>query len=184
MTIDQDTLEILISRRLDDEITPIEDQLLQETLATDPAAMTLFEQLSRLHRAGQCGIGQQLRQGQPAQSIVRAALQSRSHASTLATLRSWFCSRFTTGLAAGVLIAVTLQMALSRQSVETTEPYASTDVKTHAGPQALPVTRVNGNNRIQRNVDWYRFTDEQGNLWVVEGLREDKVRPAVYDGDL
>ena len=48
MNIDQDTLEILISRRLDDEITPIEDQLLQETLAADPAAMTLFEQLSEL----------------------------------------------------------------------------------------------------------------------------------------
>lgn len=184
MTIDHDTLEILISRRLDDEITPIEDQLLEETLAADPAAMTLFEQLGRLHRAGRCGMEQQLRQGQPAQTIVRAALRSRSGASTLATLRSWCCSRFTTGLAAGVLIAVTLQMALSRQPVDTTEPFASTGVETHAAPQTLPVTRVNGNSRVQRNIDWYRFTDEEGNLWVVEGLREDKVRPAVYDEDL
>jgi len=184
MNIDQDTLEILISRRLDDEITPIEAQLLQETLAADPAAMTLFEQLSELHREGRCGLERQLKQGQPAHTIVRAALRSRSGASTLATLRLWFCSRFTTGLAAGVLIAVTLQMALSRQPVETAEPYASTGVETHAGRRPLPVTRVNSNNRIQRNVDWYRFTDEQGNLWVVEGLREDKVRPAVYDGDL
>jgi hypothetical protein len=37
---------------------------------------------------------------------------------------------------------------------------------------------------IFRNVDWYSFTDKQGNQWLIEGLREDVVRPAAYSGDL
>ena len=36
----------------------------------------------------------------------------------------------------------------------------------------------------ERNVDWYRFTDEQGNQWMVEGLRENIVKPAVYQQGL
>ncbi len=30
------------------------------------------------------------------------------------------------------------------------------------------------------NVDWYNFTDKQGNKWLVEGLRENMVKPAAY----
>ena len=32
--------------------------------------------------------------------------------------------------------------------------------------------------------DWYNFTDKQGNKWLVEGLREDIVKPAVYHDGL
>jgi hypothetical protein len=34
------------------------------------------------------------------------------------------------------------------------------------------------------NVDWYRFTDENGNQWIVEGVRQNLVRPATYEQGL
>jgi hypothetical protein len=37
---------------------------------------------------------------------------------------------------------------------------------------------------VIRNVDWYSFTDESGDQWLVEGLRESIVRPAVYEEGL
>jgi hypothetical protein len=30
------------------------------------------------------------------------------------------------------------------------------------------------------NVDWYSFTDRHGNKWLVEGIGQNKVKPAAY----
>ena len=56
MNIDQDTLDILISKHLDNEITPIEAKLFQDTLDTDPDAQAYFEQIRRLDQANRTAV--------------------------------------------------------------------------------------------------------------------------------
>lgn len=183
MDIDQDTLEILISRRLDEEITPIEDQLLQETLAADPTAMTLFEQLSRLHQSARAELGKHLRRGPSPQLTIQAALRRGRPSRRLAVMQSCLFSQFTRGLAAGLVIAIALQMVLARPAADGGNSLAFNEAPGDSQATSLPVTRVRSNAPIRRNVDWYQFTDDQGNQWIVEGLRENRVRPAAYDGD-
>jgi hypothetical protein len=48
----------------------------------------------------------------------------------------------------------------------------------------FPVLITDPANNVFRNVDWYNFTDKEGNQWLIEGLRENIVRPASYSEDL
>jgi len=37
---------------------------------------------------------------------------------------------------------------------------------------------------VTRNVDWFSFTDKDGDEWIVEGLRKDVIRPPSYSKEL
>ncbi len=50
----------------------------------------------------------------------------------------------------------------------------------NATPSAWPVRPPGDLRQIQRVVDWYVYTDQAGNQWLIEGTREGMVRPAVY----
>ncbi len=44
----------------------------------------------------------------------------------------------------------------------------------------VPVRAPGDLRQIQRVVDWYVYTDRDGNQWLIEGAREGMVKPAVY----
>ena len=48
------------------------------------------------------------------------------------------------------------------------------------GASMVPVRAPGDLRQIQRVVDWYVFTDQDGNQWLIEGTREGMVKPAVY----
>jgi hypothetical protein len=98
--------------------------------------------------------------------------------------------RFAAGLAAGLAIGLALHFVLPVVSPPDRDPAGA------AGLAQVPENRLKVEQPIFPghvagpagdvilNVDWYNFTDKQGNKWIVEGLRENIVRPAVYYGDL
>ena len=182
----EEMLEILIGKYLDGEITPIEQRLLDQALQKDSQAKELFEQLQDLHRASQEAIDAEIiDRGRPAKEIFeRAWQQTKQPLRRLINIRGRL--RFTVGLAAGLIIGLTLHFVLSRQLISTSyEPPVST--------VAQDITSVSDDIRLKsqapvpdssenaiRNVDWYSFTDEDGRQWLIERVRQDVVRPAVY----
>ncbi len=48
------------------------------------------------------------------------------------------------------------------------------------GAGVVPVRAPGDLRQIQRVVDWYVYTDQDGNQWLIEGTREGMVKPAVY----
>ncbi len=48
------------------------------------------------------------------------------------------------------------------------------------GASMVPVRAPGDLRQIQRVVDWYVYTDQDGNQWLIEGTREGMVKPAVY----
>lgn len=187
MNMTQEMLEIMIGKHLDGEITPSEQRLLEAELERDPQAKELLSQLQELH--GRCGeaVGSELlgRGGTPEEIFERAwRQQSRQPLRSILKIRGHI--RFAAGLAAGLVIGLTLHFVLpvfsppagdqAQQEFAVREPENKVEVER----PALPAFVSDPAPDVIRNVDWYNFTDSQGNKWLVEGLREDIVKPAVY----
>jgi hypothetical protein len=94
--------------------------------------------------------------------------------------------RFVAGLAAGFVLGLVLHFALVRGDASATAPVGVGDVSVvdDTTGDVLGGGDVNYPRPVMRNVDWYSFTDETGNQWLVEGVQEGSVQPAVYHGDL
>ena len=98
--------------------------------------------------------------------------------------------RFAAGLAAGLVIGLMLHFAAPFVSTPQSPDVPTNMLAQNAGNQmdagqlTFPQPLMDSTDKPLRNVDWYSFTDNQGNQWLVEGLRENMVRPAVYYGDL
>lgn len=115
--------------------------------------------------------------------------------------------RFAVGVAAGLLLGLTLHfVSLSHSRTPSTnpsQPLVAVDVPSgpsrpiEMGPQMghasgpasgnngfgaamVPVRAPGDLRQIQRVVDWYVYTDQDGNQWLIEGTREGMVKPAVY----
>lgn len=191
MNMKQEILEILIGKYLDGEITPSEQQILQKQLDSDPRAKELLEQLRILHeRSCEAVASEIMGRGKEAEEIIEQAWQRQAANPLRRVLRMDGRLRFAVGLAAGLVIGLLLHFV---------PPFVST---TEKPPVPANVLAKNTNNQADmgqltnsqtptdtaenslRNVDWYSFTDKQGNQWLIEGLREDTVRPAAYYGDL
>jgi hypothetical protein len=52
------------------------------------------------------------------------------------------------------------------------------------GAPVVPVSQSTGPRRITREVDWYVYTDRDGNQWLIEGTHEGTVRSAAYPDGL
>ena len=98
--------------------------------------------------------------------------------------------RFAAGLAAGLVIGLLLHFVLPSNSQQPVGPTTSDLVVQNTTNQAkpeepdFPTLMSDNDGNIFRNVDWYNFTDKEGNQWLIEGLRENIVRPASYSEDL
>lgn len=191
MNMTQEMLEILIGKYLDGEIMPSEQQILQKELDSDPHAKELLEQLQALNeRSCEAVTTEIIGRGKEAEEIFEQAWQRQAANPLRRVLKMDGRLRFAAGLAAGLAIGLLLHFVLpfvsTTQSpdVPTNMLAQNTDNQMDAEQFTYPQTPTDPTGNSQRNVDWYSFTDKQGNQWLVEGLRENTVRPAVYYGDL
>ena len=181
MNITQQTLEILIGKCLDGEITPGEQDLLNAALEEDSQARELFEQLQQLNQnSRQVVAAEILESGKQADDIFEQAWQQAKHSKHRLVKIGGFL-RFAAGVAAGLIMGLTLHYTILANSTPQSSRISPdsiyiADVKSPSGLM-LPSDET---DNVIRNVDWYSFTDETGDQWLVEGLRESIVRPAVY----
>lgn len=181
-------LEILIGKHIDGEITPAEQRILDEALEKDSGARELFEQLQDLHQSARQVVAAEIgERGKTAEEIFDQARQRQAGRPGRRIMELGGYWRFAAGLAAGLIIGFTLHFVLLRDSATHSTPgppvttaQESNDVRR----PALPMLPPDGTGDVIRNVDWYSFTDETGDQWLIEGLRQTAVRPAVYYGDL
>ena len=102
-------IELLMGKFLDGEITPSEQRILDERLVSDPDARVLFDQLTRLHETSQEAVQAHiLDQGPQAADIFARAWDRIERKRPLRVIHRIVFSQFTTGLAAGLLVAVGL----------------------------------------------------------------------------
>jgi anti-sigma factor RsiW len=191
MSMEQEMLEILIGKYLDGEITPSEQQILQTELDNNPQAKELLQQLQDLHeRSCEAVATEIIGRGKEAEEIFEQAWQRRSANPLRRVLKIDGRLRFAAGLAAGLIIGLMLHFALPFISTPQSPDVPANMLAQNAGNQMeaeqliFPQPLMDPAGSSLRNVDWYSFTDNQGNQWLIEGLRENIVQPAAYYGDL
>lgn len=191
MNMTEEMLEILIGKYLDGEITPSEQQILQKRLDSDSHAKELLEQLQALNeRSCEAVASEIVGRGKEAEEIFEQAWRRQAANPLHRILKMDGRLRFAVGLAAGLAIGLMLHFVLPFVSTHPNPPEPAnmlaqdTDNQMNAEQFAVPESLSNPAENTLRNVDWYSFTDNKGNQWLVEGLRENVVRPAAYYGDL
>jgi hypothetical protein len=191
MNMKQEMLEILIGKYLDGEITPSEQQILQKRLDSDPHARELLEQLQALNeRSCEVVAAQIIGRGKEAEEIFEQAWQRQAANPLRRIIKMDGRLRFAVGMAAGLAIGLILHFVLPFISTPQSPPDPANMLAQNTGNQRdaeqlnFPQPLIDPAENSLRNVDWYSFTDNQGNQWLVEGLRENNVRPAAYYGDL
>lgn len=183
----QEMLELLIGRHLDGEITPSEQRVLDAELDRDPRARELLAGLQDMHeRCGEAVASEILDWGGAAEEIFERAWQRQSAGPVRSLMKMQGHVRFAAGLAAGLAMGLALHFVLPIFSTPAGDAPVS-DVVAQApldqvdvGQPAYPEATADGAGDLIRKVDWYNFTDKHGNKWLVEGLREEKVKPAAY----
>ncbi|MHC4620721.1 MAG: anti-sigma factor family protein [Planctomycetota bacterium] len=187
----QQTLEILIGKYLDSEITPAEQRLLETELRNNPQAKELLEQFQDLHeRTREVLAAQCLEQGKTPDEIFERAWRRRTKTPLRRIVEARGLLRFAAGLAAGFVLGLALHFALIAGS--SPRPPAVAPVPTALGSddfangyrRTVPLILRDDPRNVIRNVDYYGFTDKNGVRWLIEGYRENRVRPAVYDEGL
>jgi hypothetical protein len=190
MNMTQETLEILIGKYLDGEITPSEQKILQTELENHPQAKELLQQLQDLHeRSYEAVASEIIGRGKEAGEIFERAWQRQSANPIRRILKLDGRLRFAAGLAAGLAIGLFLHFVLPFISRPQSPDAPANIVAQNQGNQmdaelTFPQPLMDPAGNAIHNVDWYSFTDNQGNQWLVEGLRENIVKPAAYYGDL
>jgi anti-sigma factor RsiW len=203
MSIADDRLEILMGQLLDGEISPAERRLLESELEHNGEARELLEQLRTLHECGREAIADEaLRRGADPEVVFGQAWQQHRksfwrrvagadghlHGGARTLFAMLGEPRFVVGLAAGLILGLGLHFVLvwgaKTSAVETMGPVAR-DVR--VGTDVWDQTRLGDGpdeaGQITRNVDWYGFTDRDGNRWLVQGVREGAAKPVAYRSD-
>lgn len=185
--MNEQMLEILMGKYLDSEITASEQQILEAELQKNSQAKEFLEQMNKLHEKSREAVCSEIiEKGESAEEIFERAWQQQTKRPFGLRIISKVPLRFVAGLAAGLVIGFLLHFFLVAQiSInETTRPPV-VENNNDAHKESSSRFRIYGDNDdVIRNVDWYHFTDKSGQQWVVEGFRENMVRPAVYKGDL
>ena len=184
MNITDDMLEVLIGKYIDGEITPSEQGMLDGAMEKDPTVKELLERLAELHETSAEAIGSEvLDRGKSAEEIIYLAWRGKRHGR--AKIFSSGVLRFAAGLAAGLLIGLALHFILTDGSQGLGDEIEPRVIANNTADQ-IEVRRMAplAGRDVIRNVDYFGFTDKDGGKWLVEGLREGMVRPAVYYGDL
>jgi hypothetical protein len=208
MNAADDRWEILIGKLLDGELSPQERSLLESEIQMDRHAKELFEQMRVLHECS-CGVvtHEVLGRGaDPAVVFERAWQQSqRSLWRRIAPGgrerqgRRWGVHadgrlRFAVGIAAGLLLGLVLRfvpLPLSQQtsnlpslSQPPVAEYVPPDTYRQAPLEVTPVRQSTDPRRITREVDWYVYTDRDGNRWLIERAHEGQIKSSAYPDGL
>ncbi len=195
--MNQEIVEILIGKHLDGEITPGEQRILDVELDRNPRARELLAELRDLHeRSSELVASSIVGRGTPPADIFEQAWQQAERPVRRSVKRVGYLHA-AVGVAAGFLMGLAVQFVLHKESpglpgASTPQDYpAASDafVQNVGSPMELaeptfPDLPTDPANHSIHNIDWYNFTDSQGNQWLIEGLRENIARPAAYYGDL
>jgi anti-sigma factor RsiW len=191
MNMTQEMLEIMMGRHLDGEITPSEQRLLEAELDRNPQARELLGQLREMHeRCGEAVASELLGRGRTPEEILKRAWQRQSKQPLRSSMKIRGRMRFAAGLAAGLVMGLALHFVLPIVSTPGSDSAApsimaqDTGSVANAEQQVFERLAADPAGQMILNVDWYNFTDQHGSKWLVEGLRENTVRPAAYYGDL
>ena len=186
--MNDEMLEILMGKYLDGEIRADEQQMLEDALEQDTEARELFEQLQGLHQSSRDAVQTDvLAAGRSFDDVIESAWRRR-RPRILRVIASPGTLRFVAGLAAGILIGVGIHLYSAGGAADTSQNGRTPVVAQKTDDQGAEADSGTGSLRperspaVTRNVDWYTFTDESGTTYVVEGYRENMVKPAVYGG--
>lgn len=188
MSTTDETLQILMGKYLDGEISPDQERMLRDELEHDHQARELFERLKAIHQYSQEVVESAVaEQGDSPDEIFERAWQRAGLRSGQRITRAGGWLRFAAGLAAGLLIGLALHLALSERASPPRVGIRGgigAEVPANFLESRLESLRSDYSGNAIRSVDWYGFTDEAGDQWLIEGWRENIAKPAVYYGDL
>ena len=174
------TIEILINKFIDQEILPEEQQMLQKILAEDADARQLLSELQSIDDKASEVLKLQASKGRSFNDVFEDA--SRESRNLPARSRKIFTRvNFAAGLAAGLIIGLSIHITLQKRkdNVTTERPGPSySSMYDNISPGLYD------NRGTIQNVDYYHLTDDRGNQWLIEGYRQDIVKPAVYNRGL
>ena len=186
MSATDDKVEVLIGKLLDGEISPLEQRLLDRQLEQDARARALLEQLRVLHECSGQVVAREVRSGgaDPQDVFERAWRQSKGSAWGRVVCIGGL-PRFAAGLAAGFILGLILHFVPVGGSKAPIDNAGEMTIADAGNPnQVQPVLERPDSPRVTREVEWYGFTDQAGNRWLVEGFREGVATPVSYRGDL
>ena len=165
--------------------------MLDEELERDFEAREFMKQLQELDKRSRETVSSEIfGYGKDANDIFERAWRRRRHPvfRFLTPASGWF--RFATGLAAGLFIGIGLHFVLTGEAATPSgvqgQAAAVQVPQAPGGVQASRTAELSNasTETVNRNVDWFSFTDKDGDEWIVEGLRKDVVRPASYSKEL
>ncbi len=181
-------LEILMGKYIDGQITPAENRLLQEALEADDDARELFEQLQILHEQCEEAIDSEvLNRGQDFEEVFVRAWRRRGPRVVRVIVPSG-ALKFVAGLAAGILIGLGVHLTMRINQLNNLTPGQETYVSA-ASRQTPPrfITDVappqpESFGETTRNMDLYNWTGQSGSEYLMQGYRQNTVKPAVHRG--
>jgi anti-sigma factor RsiW len=204
-----DTWEVLIGKFLDGALSPQDRHRLEAECERDKHVKELFEQMRVLHECS-CGVvtHEVLERGaDPAEVFERAWQQSKrsfwqgsARGDLVRQGGRWGAHadghlRFAVGIAAGLLLGLVLRfvpLPLSQPSANlnpsspppvAVEPVSPVVIPA-GGARVVPVGQSIAPRRITRESNWYLYTDQNGNQWLIEGTREGRIQSAAYPDGL
>jgi hypothetical protein len=187
--METESLQMLITKFLDGEITSDERQVLQTYLDKDPDAQKLLQQMEKFHHQGQQAVIDKVyNKGLPFDEIFDKAWQDSRTFPVNKPTRLYRWANFAAGLAAGLVISLTAYLIFSNGTSDITISQVANSANGSSSARvtrvASPQLRTLPRRPVVHNVDWYLLTNEDGDKWLVEGRRDDLARPAIYHGDL
>lgn len=190
--MNEQLLETLIGKFLDSEITPAEQQMLDEQLKTNPRAVEMLEQLENLKVQAQQALTIEITEsGEPAEAVFERALKNY-HArqkKRQTHLIQWV--RVAANIAAVLTIAIAAYYLVGHKkaspTAEETVQEAIAD-KPGGGPElqtAPKIIELARPSSPENQIDWWRYTDRNGTEWILETYKnQNNTESAVYSGEL
>ncbi|MBN1436923.1 MAG: hypothetical protein JW936_07600 [Sedimentisphaerales bacterium] len=186
--------EILIGKFLDSEITPAEQRLLEAELQRNPQAKQLLESLRTLRDQAEEALSEALPGGGEgvAEVFDRAWQQSKPQRRAVNSINRY--GRWAAAIAIGFVLGSMFQQHTN--SIGPSLPMfisgethsASVDNGVRSGSEAAMIGDMiqseNEGEDQSGNVEWYTYSDGEGNQWLIENRKSDMITPVVYAGAL
>ena len=187
--MENETLQTLITKYLDGEINPDENNLLQAHLNKNPEGRNLFEKMHQIHDESQNAVFNEiLNRGRIFDEVFEDAWQRSSILSVNKSMPLYRWANFAAGLAAGLIISLAAYFVFSPRISSVTNPQVVNITNSGYSPRVMKITpsqlRTLPRRPVTHNVDWYLLTNEDGDKWLVEGRRDNIATPVIYHGDL